>query len=433
MVAAAAPASAHGLGAAGTLPIPLWWVAYGAVAVLIFSFIALSQLWPEPRLEDAPDGTPLDGLGRVLDRLRPVGRLLGTLLLVITVVSALRGSDLPAYALYVAFWVGIPVVSAVLGDLWSFLNPFAAFAELLERADVGTAPGWLERAGRLPAAVLLLGFGWLELVHPQPADADVILGFLALYTVILLLGGLWWGREWVDQADGFGIYFALIGRLGVFARDGQGRLRLRRPLVGLAHVRPTRGTAAVVLVVLGVTSFDGLTRAAFWTDLMGARVAWDAVPLATVGLVVMVALVTLLYVVAMGIAARVVGGDRGELVEAFAYSLVPISLGYAVAHYFSLLVFDGQVLLALVSDPFRLGWDLFGTASRPIDFTVVAPDTIGGVQVAAIVFGHVAGVVLAHDRAVDRYSGELAGASQHPLLAAMVVYTVGGLALLLGG
>ena len=44
----------------------------------------------------------------------------------------------------------------------------------------------------------------------------------------------------------------------------------------------------------------------------------------------------------------------------------------------------------------------------------------------------VAGVVVAHDRAVARFSGPLVTRTQYPLLAAMVLYTVGGLALLLG-
>lgn len=104
---------------------------------------------------------------------------------------------------------------------------------------------------------------------------------------------------------------------------------------------------------------------------------------------------------------------------------------YTIAHYFSLFVFEGQGFLALLSDPFGEGWDLFGTAGDRIDYTVVTPDQIAYVQVAAIVLGHVAGVVAAHDRAVDRWSHRVAVRSQYPLLGVMVVYTVAGLLLLL--
>src|SRR3546814_3114950 len=68
----------------------------------------------------------------------------------------------------------------------------------------------------------------------------------------------------------------------------------------------------------------------------------------------------------------------------YAPSLIPIVLGYSIAHYFSLLVFEGQSFLALLSDPFGSGWDLFGTAGNTVDFTVVTADQIAYVQVAAI-------------------------------------------------
>lgn len=116
----------------------------------------------------------------------------------------------------------------------------------------------------------------------------------------------------------------------------------------------------------------------------------------------------------------------------FVHSLVPIALAYVVAHYFSLLVFQGQAAIALVSDPLGRGWDLFGTARRSIDYAVVSTATIAWVQAAGIVAGHVSGVFMAHHRALARLPAGAATRSQYPLLGAMVLYSVGGLALLLG-
>ena len=116
---------------------------------------------------------------------------------------------------------------------------------------------------------------------------------------------------------------------------------------------------------------------------------------------------------------------------AFIASLVPIAFAYAVAHYFSLLVFDGQNLIALASDPFGRGWDLFGTIDQTVNYRLVSVRTIALVQAGAIVVGHVSGVLVAHDRAVERYRPNLAVRSQYPLLAVMIAYTVGGLAILL--
>jgi hypothetical protein len=108
-------------------------------------------------------------------------------------------------------------------------------------------------------------------------------------------------------------------------------------------------------------------------------------------------------------------------------------MAYAVAHYFSLLVFEGQTFLKLASDPLSRGWDLFGTAGWTISYSALTPGAIAYVQVAAIVLGHVAGVVLAHDRAVSRYPVRVATKTQYPMLAVMVAYTVGALVILLGG
>jgi hypothetical protein len=194
-----------------------------------------------------------------------------------------------------------------------------------------------------------------------------------------------------------------------------------------------KGLAAVVVVLVGGTAFDGLTRTLWWQN--GPGIAGDARSLPQlIGLALMLALVGMLYVGATWLAARssgVVGGPAQ-----YAHSVIPIAAGYAIAHYFSLLLIDGQLTYILLSDPFGQGWNLLGTAANSIDYTAVSARVISVVQVLAIVTGHVLGVVLAHDRAVRLAGSEhqaAARTSQYPLLIVMVVFTVGGLLLLLGG
>ena len=93
-------------------------------------------------------------------------------------------------------------------------------------------------------------------------------------------------------------------------------------------------------------------------------------------------------------------GDARPLAPEFLLSLVPIALVYAVAHYFTLLVIQGQFVLPLASDPFGYGWDLFGTADFAPNIAPLSPNTVWYVQVGALVAGHVAGLAVAHDRAV---------------------------------
>ena len=153
----------------------------------------------------------------------------------------------------------------------------------------------------------------------------------------------------------------------------------------------------------------------------------------TLGLVWIVGIVTAVYVgAAMG--SAYLGGlaDRSAAPMRYIASLVPIALAYAIAHYFSLFMIEGQSAIALISDPFGRGWDLFGTATNVVDLAIVSTHTIAWVQVGAIVIGHVAGVVVAHDFAVEDLPVRRAIRSQYAMLAVMITYTIGGLALLLG-
>ena len=136
------------------------------------------------------------------------------------------------------------------------------------------------------------------------------------------------------------------------------------------------------------------------------------------------------FLAACAIARATVSAPR-SLAPDFVLSLVPIALVYAIAHYFSLFVIQGQYIVPLLSDPFGKGWDLFGTADFRPNIASSAPNTIWYVQAVALVLGHVAGLAVAHDRAVTIFRDRQdALRSQYAMLALMVLYTVGGLWLL---
>ena len=133
------------------------------------------------------------------------------------------------------------------------------------------------------------------------------------------------------------------------------------------------------------------------------------------------------------VASRIVNAPR-SLAPEFVLSLVPIAFVYVVAHYFSLLVVQGQFAVPLLSDPLGRGWDLFGTADVVPDLTVLSPNTVWYVQTGALVVGHVAGLTVAHDRAVTVFTDRRdALRSQYAMLALMVAYTVCGLWILSRG
>ncbi len=430
---------AHGIGGRADLPVPLTLALYGAGLTVAVSFLALVLLWRRPRLRGGAGGRPLPAVvERVVDGpvLQPVLQAVVLVLTLFVLVVALFGppsanDNLAPYVLYVTLWVGLIPASLLLGPVWAWVNPLRTISAGLARLT-GPAPAAdrLPALGYWPAAVALLCFVWVELVLPGRAEPRTVGVFLVLYGVAQLVAGLWFGEGWFARGDGFEVYSTLLGRMSPFGRRDDGRLVVRSPLDGVDGLAPERGLVAVVVVLLGSTGYDGLSRTQFWQEGPG-RTAYLSVVPGTLGLLAVLAVATVLFVGATVLAGVLTRSDLASQPGLYAHSLVPIAAGYAIAHYFSLLLLDGQATWILASNPFaQPGVDLFGTYGRAVDYTAVSTRTIALVQVSAIVLGHVLGVVLAHDRAV-RETPRRSTLGQVPLVAVMVGFTVGGLSLLL--
>ena len=437
---------AHGLGGRSDLPVPLWMAIYGAAAAVLVSFFALGAFWRSPRFERDEPVWPVERpLQAVIDHpvTRAVLRLLGLLSFAATILVLAFGDGTSARNpgptwFYVWFWVGLVPVSLLLGPVWRALNPLRTIAAGLARVagmeDEYTRP-YPSALGLWPAAASLGAFIWLELVYPRSDDPTLILIFIGLYSLVHIAGGLRYGQRWFARADGFEAYSTLLGRLSFFGRQN-GRIVVRNPFRGLANIDPIPGTVAFVSIVLGSTAFDGLTRTQWWQALSEGQADTGYLLLGTAGLVGCVAFVMATFTAGTTLDERVLPEDARagspSLQGRFVHSLIPIAVGYTIAHYFSLLVFQGQAGLILASDPLSSGWDLFGTAGWSINYLLVSTRAIALVQVAAIVAGHIAGVVAAHDRAVAIFSGKDKQRAQYPLLGIMVLYTCGGIFLLVG-
>lgn len=430
---------AHGVGTRADLPVPVTLAILGAAVAVMVSFLALGLLWPKPRLRGEQAGAALPlALQTLLDAtatrvlLRVLALAIAGLVLTVALVGPVDPpANIAPWAFFITFWVGLVPASLLLGPVWRLLNPLRSVHAVLTRLT-GQAPGAdrLEALGFWPAAGSLLAFCWFELAYPERSSPAKVGTFLVVYSLVQLVAALYFGAGWFARGDGFEVYSTLLGRLSPLGRRADGHLVLRSPLDGAAGLPTTRGLAGVVVVLVGSTAFDGLTRTPYWQN--GPGISGDARSLPQlVGLTLTVALVAGLYWVATTVAGKVAGLPDGPAV--YAHSVIPIAAGYAIAHYFSLLLLDGQLTWILASDPFQHGLNLFGTAANAVNYTAVRPRTISVVQVAAIVVGHILGVVLAHERAVTVSSGHRARTAQYPLLLVMVFFTIGGLLLLLGG
>jgi hypothetical protein len=442
-LAAAAPALAHGpLAGRRDLPVPLWLFVFGAAAALIISFVALSALWTEPRFEDRAlrraepswlqsvvTSPPLEWVIRIA---------MLVFFLVVAMASARRAGateTIGPIVVYAWFWVGLAIAHALLGNLWATLSPFDTIGRLVGFDDEQGSTGrpYPSSWGRWPAAILLFGFVWIELVDPFGSFPGHLGILIMLYTLIQIAGMQRYGRRtWLENGEAFGVYFGLIAAMAPLTRDADGRVVARPFLAGLAQVPPRPGLLPVIVVALGSTTFDGFSRSRLWTDATLELAGLARTAAFTAGLLAVIGIVTLAYVAAIRAAAGVVGGAWRPLAVRFSPSLVPIVLAYVIAHYFSFLVLEGQLGLLRLSDPFGLGWNLFGTDDWIINLALLSPTTIWYVQVAAIVIGHVGGVVLAHDRAIAMFDRGEAVRTQYALLAVMVLFTASGLLILSG-
>jgi hypothetical protein len=437
---------AHGLGGRSDLPIPVELAMYAAGAAVVVSFAALGALWMAPKLRGADGGRPLPaGLERALDAsaTKSVLRLIAGVGLVVTLMAALLGpassGENPAPTwLYVWFWVGLVPASVLLGPVWRYLNPLRGVSAVLSRLagdpdETGVRPLGF---GYWPAAVGLLVFLWLELVYPSGDAPVTVFAFLVAYAAVQLCGSALYGGQWYAYGDPFEVYSTLLSRSAPFGRRSDGRMVVRNPLDGLAGLTADRSLVVVICVILGSTAFDGLSRTSLWSSWASSTSGLANIALGTAGLLGAIGFVAATYTIAVSLAGRITtrrpATGSATLPARFAHSLVPIGVGYTVAHYFSLLVFQGQAGYILGSDPLGSGANLLGTAEWTINYTAVSPTVIAAVQVAAIVLGHIVAVVVAHDRAITLFPGRDKTRSQYPLLAVMVLYTVGGIGLLLG-
>ena len=446
-----AVAAAHGLVGKQDLPIPKWLFGWAASLVLVLSFAALAVSWSTPRLQAVRDRL-VTRLPRALDALCGA---IGVALFAFLIYAGFAGlqsaqANIVPTFVYVVFWVGVPLVSALLGDVFRPFNPWRAVGRLvgwttarLTREPMPPALDYPERLGRWPAAVGIFAFTWVELAFVGRDDPSKLAVLALVYAAVQLVGMSLYGvRRWSERADPFGVYFSLFARLSPLhgRRDG---LYARPPLSGAPPLTPLPGTVALLCVMIGTTSFDGFSLGGLWRPLasplqdafvalrVGQATALELTM--TLGLLAGVAVVAAMYWLGIDGVRSVTGGSRRELAGSFVHTLIPIALAYVTAHYFGLLSYQGQAVAALASDPLGDGWDLFGTAGSSIDYNWISADGIWYVQIGAVIVGHVGGLILAHDRAIARWSDPRAALrSQYWMLAVMVGYTCLALWLLSG-
>ena len=438
-------ASAHDVtGSRFEAPLPLDLLFAGAGAT-----VALTALWLAVT-DDAPPSPTGHPLGTISSRsvrvLRAVaGGVFFAGVLAVLVVGfvgrQVAAENFATVFTWPVWFRGLALLAVLVGTLWPTLSPWRWLYRglcWLEGDDPALRPypSWL---GHWPA---LLGFvvlvGIVENLTVIPRSPTLTAAIVALYTLVMVGGGVLFGREWFERADPLGVFYRLFGRVAPVAvdrtDDGGRRVLARPPWRGCR--RPVAGLALVVFVVTSVytVSFDGFANTRLYQrllfdvrDLLGTG-PQTSLLLYFVGLTLFVAVFAVVSRLGerLGGAPTVTdsvvadgGSARRRVTTVFAPAVLPIAAAYDVAHNAPYVIRLTVAVLDISLSPVGVGLggvDPLAWLSVPLFW---------GFQVVLIVVGHVVAVVAAHRIAVDRYDSASAARRAHlPMVVLMVGYTV---------
>jgi hypothetical protein len=484
---AAAPAgtaAAHGFGQRYDLPVPLsLWIGGAAAAVaLSFAVIGLfiraragAHDYPRVNLLRWPWSRCL-----VHRRTACVVQALSVAVLALLVATGIAGDQNPTRNLapvmvWVIWWVGTAYTSALVGNVWAVINPWAAAFGWID-ARVRRWSGhplalelrYPERLGMWPAIALFAAFAWVELIYNGRAVPARLALLIAVYSLITWAGmGLFGRAAWLDRGDPFAAAFTILARFapteirtadpglcrrcGIACRPGAACVdccecfrratpsrrewNLRPFGAGLLRTQDVSPSAVgFVLLLLATVAFDGFTATPAWARLEDTLYAaapwlgdWRLTVIETLGLLAFPVAFAFVYRLFAMWMAWMAGWERSTATVArvFVLSLVPIAIAYHLAHYLTYLLIQGQLVIRLASDPFGFGWNLLGTAHYRPDVGIVGARFAWYAAVIAIVLGHVIAVYIAHLIALREFSDtRRAIRSQVPMLVLMVGYTM---------
>lgn len=370
---------------------------------------------------------------------------LGVVALVVVVLNGLLGSqnstsNLAILLVWVVWWAGYTMSVYLLGNTWPVLSPWRTLAKVLPNSDrplPGTA-GWAGVAG-------LLALVWLEVVSPVSENPRLLAFIVGGYTAVTLLGAAYYGGEWFDRIDPIDRVFGWYGRMGVFRRGCTG-ISVGVPgsaLIGQPRVsspdeeagRPVangamehRGVALAdtdhrtgfVVGLLWVTTYDGLVSTPAWRAVVEPLVE-GGLPAPVVYLAAILGGYAL-FLSAYRLAATLSRRTGHTFVTAdfirrrFVPSLIPIAVGYHLAHF-------GGYFLSLLP---TIGAVLANPLSPPDEIVrLVLPGWFGALKLTFIVLGHMLAVWVAHAIAFETFTGRLQPIrSQYPFILVMVFYTM---------
>ena len=432
-----APALAHASDSGIKLLLPTGYYLVGgtlAVAATVLIAASMPARWATAlfRSHTLWSGT--------LPRIEIVTSLLGAVVLAALLYAGFTGTHDPLenplpLTVWTFWWVALPLLCAVSGNLWALINPWLGILTLLDAKGFLPLP---KHIGYMPATLVFLAFAWFELVSLSPEDPEGLAWTVSAYALFTFIAAVLFGWEaWSERGECFSVFFRFISRLAplqISRENGGVIVRIGFPGFQVLHgTAITVSGALFILLALATVSFDGLSKTFPWLGLIGVNPlqfpgrSGVALP-NTFGLVWAWAVLASAFFACV-IAGRWLGRESdAPMVGRLALTILPISLAYHASHYLTVLLVNGQYLRATMQR--MVGLDETQVTTSFLN-THEDVERIWQAQSGAIVIGHILAVLLAHASilAITQSTGE-ATRRGAPLAILMVGYTAFGLWLL---
>lgn len=436
LLALPASASAHAFGQRYDLPAPLWLTMFAAISVVVFTFIATSLLLPEVRTGVGSVTISRFAPVRFLSRQRwlvTLGKAVAFFAFALAIATAAFGSRSPVTNFaptffWIVFWVGLPMLAALIGNFWARINPWQTLHDLVLKGRVKTL-AYPVTWGVWPAVVLYAVLTWFELVSDIGYFPYVLAILLMNYTLVMFAGSVIYGAAWIRNAEFFTVLSRTVGALSPVGR-ANGKVRLRVPGTGLFDLKTdVPGFVPFVGVFLAGVSYDGFKETEAWQVI--ARAISDVVPLPLIlirslELFGVLAAFLLAYYGVIYLIRSLARTNLSikMLAQRFIISIIPIGIAYTIAHYFSFLLISGQNIIPLLSDPFGTGANYLGTAGYKTNINLLSAQFIWYSQITVVALGHMLGVYIGHLVALRTFKdAKMAIRSQYPMLVLMIGLT----------
>ena len=415
------PVLAHGFGQKINLPLPFWMYLFASGVVVVVSFVLLALFASAKK-----DIKPVKIWPALPSWLIWLLRYLFLALFLLLLATGFFGNQFPAdnftVIFFWVFWtVGLFYLFSFLGNLWQYMNPwqslFLGFKKLFP--DYQPLFKLPSKVGLWPAVLFFVVYIWIQnvLIVFKPADLALLLG---AYSLLTLGAAYVFGEEWFKRGEFFTVLYRVISTFSPFKYQGR-KTEVYTPAIRLTNelARDFSLVVFILFMLAGVT-FDGVKETPTYFGISGyfASKYFHTIAL----LLLFVGFFTAYYFFNF-LVSRLTKLDLKKTGLYFVTSLVPIAVGYELAHFSSLIIIQGQDIVRVVGDPFAFGWNLFGTESfGPVLF--VNAKFFWYFQIASIIAGHIAGVYVAHKIALSYLGKRQAFLSQFPMLFLMILFTI---------